>query len=126
MLDPQGRILSVNEPLAEWLEETSEGLIGCDWSQVLSQRRPEWEPGIRAWTESTAEFRTEELPGPSDQPDGWIRLTGAAAPADFCSHRILGPPSTSSGGGVLAHSGSRRRGKPASASPVAAGRGASR
>lgn len=29
VLDPQGRILSVNEPLAEWLEETSEDSLGA-------------------------------------------------------------------------------------------------
>jgi signal transduction histidine kinase len=86
VLNPQGHILSVNEPLAEWLEETSVGLIGRDWCQVLSHRRPEWEPGIRAWTESTAEFRTQELPGPPDQPDGWIRLTGGRSPGGLFAH----------------------------------------
>ena len=86
VLNPQGHILSVNEPLAEWLEETSVGLIGRDWCQVLSHRRPEWEPGIRAWTESAAEFRTQELPGPPDQPDGWIRLTGGRSPGGLFAH----------------------------------------
>ena len=59
VLDPEGRILSVNEPLAEWLEETPTGLIGRDWVAALTHRRPEWELGIQAWVASESEFRTQ-------------------------------------------------------------------
>jgi PAS domain S-box-containing protein len=86
VLDPAGRILSVNEPLAEWLEETPTGLIGRDWVAVLTHRRPEWELGIQAWVASESEFRTQDLPGNPDQPDGWIRVTGGRGPGGLFAH----------------------------------------
>ncbi len=86
VLCPEGRILSVNEALAKWLGETPECLIGCDWRTVLTHRHPHWESGVRAWIESASEFRTQELPGPPDQPDGWIRLSGGRCPGGLFAH----------------------------------------
>ena len=86
VLDEGGRILSVNEPLARWLGETPNGLVGGDWLGVLARRSPEWETAIECWIRSDSEFRTQDLPGHPDQPVGWLRLTGGRAPGGLFAH----------------------------------------
>lgn len=86
VLDAEGRVVSVNEPLARWLDETPETLIGREWLAVLAHKCPDWEPGVRAWIESESQFRTTDLPGHPDQPDGWIRLTGGRGPGGLFAH----------------------------------------
>jgi PAS domain S-box-containing protein len=86
ILDEHGRILSVNEPLSRWLGETPGELSGRDWVAVLAKKSPEWETAVGSWTRSESEFRTQDLPGHPDQPDGWLRLTGGRAPGGIFAH----------------------------------------
>ena len=86
VLDAEGRVVSVNEPLASWLDETPETLTGREWLAVLAHKCRDWESGVRAWIESESQFRTTDLPGHPDQPDGWIRLTGGRGPGGFFAH----------------------------------------
>ncbi|NBP24935.1 MAG: hypothetical protein EBU81_10400 [Proteobacteria bacterium] len=97
VLDAEGRVVSVNEPLASWLDETPETLTGREWLAVLAHKCPDWESGVRAWIESESQFRTTDLPGHPDQPDGWIRLTGGrgrpCGPRAGCSSDSRAPGS---------------------------------
>lgn len=86
VLDEQGRIVSVNDPLARWLGETPDVLAGRDWISTLARRSPEWEAVIASWIRSESEFRTRDLPGHPDQPEGWLRLTGGRAPGGLFAH----------------------------------------
>lgn len=86
VLDDQGRVLSVNEPLARWLGETPETLGGKSWLEVLVHRCGDWRNPVGRWLQSGSEFRTEDLPGHPDQPDGWLRLSGGRSPGGLFVH----------------------------------------
>jgi len=46
VLDPGGRIVSVNEPLARWLGETPGTLAGRPWQSILTHRCADWEDPV--------------------------------------------------------------------------------
>ena len=86
VLDPGGRIVSVNEPLARWLGETPGTLAGRPWQSILTHRCADWEDPVGSWLASEEEFRTADLPGHPDHPDAWVRLSGGRAPGGLFAH----------------------------------------
>ena len=86
VLDGAGCLLSANDALARWLGETPETLVGRPWLEILAHRHTEWEGPVGAWLGSDQEFRTEDLPGHPDHPDGWVRLSGGRTPGGLFVH----------------------------------------
>jgi len=75
ILDAKGRITEINDPLAAWLDQAPQALLGCLLWERLKARCADWAEPLAALSRQSGPFAEQRLALPNGtQPDQWFKL----------------------------------------------------
>src|SRR5580658_1986404 len=81
-LDERGSMLSVNEPLSNWLEKPVENLLGQSFWEIMGELSPEWKQAFASLRANRAAPFTRlnlKLASTEPHPVHWFTLEMASA-----------------------------------------------
>ena len=101
LLEKSGRVVEVNESLAQWLGDTPADCRGKTWLELLAQRYPEWTEILKDSWPGEEVFQHRDLTTTTGPGKAWYRLETIRSPDGFfvVLSSLLPPP------GELAESG---------------------